>query len=325
MELEVVIQRLSQVFIMGSLWREASPSWLSTMKSVSKSPPDAVACSAPHPDHCAAQTASQNLPASDLPLVPLVSAAARVRLSCSIENPVIVLQGPPADPQLLASLQHRPEILQALLQRKPTTTQSLLYPSSPMVKLEATETSVDDSEEKINQRTEEDIRQSLSDISTEPADMLYLSRLAMVQKSMQLIGTKEDTVSVQILEDAHRVDLKGLSSCNCHFNQAFQLPCQDILAVLNLNRKLLRPEMLSRLWERGCAACQAGSDSADGLLEVLRSSWNKSLDKSQVVSFLMAEISQLLTHCHGEEFECRYRTLWELADRSIRPDIKVKL
>ncbi|NXF47383.1 ZSWM1 protein, partial [Oceanites oceanicus] len=179
--------------------------------------------------------------------------------------------------------------------------------------------------EEINRRTEERIKQSLSDICTEPAARLCLSEFAVVQKSVQLIGTGEDTLSVQVLEDAHRVDLKGLSSCTCHFNQVFQLPCRHILAVLNSDKKTLQPEMLCRQWQKGCDACQAGQDSADGLLDVLKSSWNESLDKSLVVSFLTAEISRLLTHCSGEEFERRYRTLRELADSWIGPYVEVKL
>lgn len=67
-------------------------------------------------------------------------------------------------------------------------------------------------------------------------------------------------LSVQILEDAHPVGIfqEGPSSYTCHFNQAFQLPCWHILAVLNSNRKLLQREMLSKAWERGCDAHQAG-------------------------------------------------------------------
>uniref|UniRef100_A0A8C8A842 Zinc finger SWIM-type containing 1 n=1 Tax=Otus sunia TaxID=257818 RepID=A0A8C8A842_9STRI len=167
--------------------------------------------------------------------------------------------------------------------------------------------------------------QSLSDICTEPAARLCLSEFAVVQKSVQLIGTEEDALSIQVLEDAHRVDMKGLSSCTCHFNQVFQLPCRHILAVLNLNRRTLQPEMLSRQWQKGCDAHQAGQDSADGLLEILKSSWDESLDKSLVVSFLTAEISRLLTHCSSEEFERRYRTLRELADGWIGPYVEVKL
>ncbi|NXU23886.1 ZSWM1 protein, partial [Thalassarche chlororhynchos] len=238
-DLEMVTQGLSQVFSAGLSLESCITSLAQHyQKRVSKSPPDAMTCSTPHPDH---------------------------------QNP----EG--------------------------------------------------DSEEEINRRTEECIKQSLSDICTEPAARLCLSEFAVVQKSVQLIGTGEDALSIQVLEDAHRVDLKGLSSCTCHFNQVFQLPCRHILAVLNSDRKTLQPEMLSRQWQKGCDAHQAGRDSADGLLEVLKSSWNESLDKSLVVSFLTAEISRLLTHCSGEEFEHRYRTLRELADSWIGPYVKVKI
>ncbi|NXS69213.1 ZSWM1 protein, partial [Pandion haliaetus] len=243
-DLEVVTQGLSQVFS-AELSLESCITSLAQhyQKCVSKSPPDAATCSAPHHDHRAARAAPQSLPAS----------------------------------------------------------------------------------EEINRRTEEGIKQSLSDICTEPAARLCLSEFAVVQKSVQLIGTGEDALSIQVLEDAHRVDLKGLSSCTCHFNQVFQLPCRHILAVLNSDRKTLQPEMLSRQWRKGCDAHQGGPDGADGLLEILKSSWNESLDKSLVVSFLTAEVSRLLTHCSREEFEHRYRTLRELADSWIGPYIEVKL
>lgn len=51
---------------------------------------------------------------------------------------------------------------------------------------------------------------------------------------------------------------EGPSSYTCHFNHAFQLPCWHILAVLNSNRKPLQSEMISKAWERGCDAHQAG-------------------------------------------------------------------
>uniref|UniRef100_A0A663E8V7 Zinc finger SWIM-type containing 1 n=1 Tax=Aquila chrysaetos chrysaetos TaxID=223781 RepID=A0A663E8V7_AQUCH len=210
------------------------------------------------------------------------------------------------------SVQASPTTAALLLQSEPMSPQSSLDPSSPAAKPEATENL-------------EGIKQSLSDICTEPAARLCLSEFAVVQKSVQLIGTGEDALSIQVLEDAHRVDMKGLSSCTCHFNQVFQLPCRHILAVLNSDRKTLQPEMLRRQWRKGCDAHQAGQDSADGLLEILKSSWNESLDKSLVVSFLMAEVSRLLTHCSREEFEHRYRTLRELADSWIGPYVEVKL
>ncbi|NXV45003.1 ZSWM1 protein, partial [Uria aalge] len=243
-DLEMVIQELSEVFSAGLSLESCITSLAQHyQKCVSKSPPDAAMCSAPHPHHHAAQAR---------------------------ENP----EG--------------------------------------------------DSDE-IDRRTEECIKQSLRDICTEPAAWLCLSELAVVQKSVQLIGTGEDALSIQVLEDVHTVDLKGLSSCTCHFHQVFQLPCRHILAALNSDRKTLQPEMLSRQWQKGSGAHQARRDSADGLLEILKSSWNESLDKSLLVSFLTEEISRLLTHCSREEFERRYRTLRELADSWIGPYIKVKL
>ncbi|NXW99424.1 ZSWM1 protein, partial [Larus smithsonianus] len=242
-DLEMVTQGLSEVFSAGLSLESCITSLAQHYQEcVSKSPPDAVMCSAPHPHHHSAT-----------------------------ENP----EG--------------------------------------------------DSNEEINRRTEECIKQSLRDICTEPAAWLCLSEFAVVQKSVQLIGTEEDALTIQVLEDAYTVDLKGLSSCTCHFNQVFQLPCRHILAVLNSDRKTLQPEMLSRQWQKGSDAHQAERDSADGLLEILKSSWDESLDKSLLVSFLTEEISQLLTHCNREEFECRYRTLRELADSWIGPYIKVKL
>uniref|UniRef100_A0A8C3PI86 Zinc finger SWIM-type containing 1 n=1 Tax=Calidris pygmaea TaxID=425635 RepID=A0A8C3PI86_9CHAR len=200
--------------------------------------------------------------------------------------------------------------------------QSSLHPSPPAAKLRATKMPVSDSEEEINQRTEELIKQSLRDICTEPAARLCLSEFEAVQKSVQLIDKRGGVLSVQVLEDAQSVDLRG---CTCYFNQVFRLPCRHILAVLTLDKKTSQPEMLSRQWQKGSDAHQAGQDSTDGILEVLKSSWNESLGKSLLVSFLITETSRLLTHCSEEEFERRYRTLRELADSWIGPYFEVKL
>uniref|UniRef100_A0A7M4ELH8 Zinc finger SWIM-type containing 1 n=1 Tax=Crocodylus porosus TaxID=8502 RepID=A0A7M4ELH8_CROPO len=169
------------------------------------------------------------------------------------------------------------------------------------------------------------ISQSLQDICTVPATKLCLTEFAVVQKSVQLIGTNEDAINVQILEDAHKVDPKGLKSCTCPLNQTFRLPCRHILAVLNSDRWVSQPEMLSKQWQKGPGGCQAGPESTNGFSEVLNSSWEKSLDKSLVVSFLTKEISRLLTQCSSEEFDRRYNTLRELADSWIGPYVEVKL
>ncbi|KAM6053729.1 LOW QUALITY PROTEIN: uncharacterized protein VSU04_011184 [Chlamydotis macqueenii] len=331
--LEAVTQGLSPVFSAGLSLGSCSTSLARhCQKCVSESPPDTA------PDHCAAP---QSLPASGPPRAPLpcqgkpsqspvraspTTAAAQqqpVPASLASESPVSALQRPSAAPQLLA-LQRQPETPQALLLRKePVSPQSSLVPSSPAAELEAMENPGGDSEEESNRRTEERIKQSLGDICTGPAARLC-SELAVVQKCVQLTGTGEDALRVQVLEDAHRADLKGLSSGTCHFGQVLQLPCRHILAGLS-SRQTLQPEMPSTQWQRGCDARQAGQDSADGLLEVLESSWNGSLDKSLLVSFLTAKISRRLAHCSREEFERRSRTLRELADSWIGPYVEVKL
>ncbi|NXL94750.1 ZSWM3 protein, partial [Alectura lathami] len=187
-------------------------------------------------------------------------------------------------------------------------------PGPPPAPRAAAEHSEEDSEEGANQRAEERIRQSLGDICTEPAARLCLRELAVVQRSVQLMSSSVDAVSVQVLEDAHRVSQEALSSCTCHFNRALQLPCRHILAVLNSKRKTVLPEMLGRQWQRGCDFSLARQVCADPLLEDLESSWDESRDKSLAVSSLTAEIGRLLAHCSVEEFERRCSTLRALAD-----------
>lgn len=105
---------------------------------------------------------------------------------------------------------------------------------------------------------------------------------------MQLLSTREDAHR-KILESVHRMGLDSLSSCACRFSQVLQQPCQHVLAVLSADRETLQPEMLSTEQQRGCDACEAKQDSADGLLAVLTSSCSKSLGKSLVVSVLTGE------------------------------------
>uniref|UniRef100_A0A8C8S6T9 Zinc finger SWIM-type containing 1 n=1 Tax=Pelusios castaneus TaxID=367368 RepID=A0A8C8S6T9_9SAUR len=260
---------------------------------------------------------SQNQPAQCSPPVSPSPAVAQQKWPAqnSPPDPLVVLQN--SLPAPLNPL---------LLQDQLANPQSPLDPLSHEIKLEIiTEDAKSDQNAESNQETEDCIRQSLKDICTEPAARLCLNEFAVVQKSVQLIGTNEDTVNIQILEDTHEVNQRGLKSCTCHFNQAFQLPCRHILAVLNSDKKILQPDMLSEQWQKEPNICQAGQNGTDGLLEVLKSSWNESLDKSLAVSFLTAEISRLLTQCGNEEFDRRYNTLRELADSWIGPYVQVKL
>lgn len=318
MELETVTQGLSQVFS-AELFLETCIASLAKycQKCVSESPLDDTVCSTACPDH---RAASQSSPTSNSPLQPLAMCQDQPS-QCSVQDSPTAT----AAPQLPVALRSQPAPSQPLLQSGSVSTCSLFIPSSPAIKVEATEYPEGDSDEEMNQRAEECIMQSLSDICTESAARLCLSELAVVQKSVQLIGTSVDAVNVQILEDAHRVTQEGLGHCTCHFNQTFQLPCRHIQAVLNSERKTLQPEMLGRRWQKGCDATQGMQDSADHLLEDLESPWDESRDKFLAVSSLTAEVSRLLASCSTEEFELRCSTLRALADSWIGPYMQVKL
>lgn len=169
------------------------------------------------------------------------------------------------------------------------------------------------------------IRQSLWDICTEPAARLCMNEFAVALKSECLMGNSADTINIQILEDAQTVSQKGSKSCTCYFSQTFQLPCRHSVAMLNSEGKELDLERVPEQWRKGHSDPQPGQKGTNNLLEVLRSSWDASLDKYLAVSFLTEEISRLLSQCSAEEFDRRYSTLRELADSWIGPYVQVKL
>ncbi|KAL8179798.1 UNVERIFIED_CONTAM: hypothetical protein K2H54_072941 [Gekko kuhli] len=176
-----------------------------------------------------------------------------------------------------------------------------------------------------DEEASERLGQSLSDICTEPAARLCLNELAVVQSSQCLMGSSADAISLQILEGAQMVSHRGLNGCTCYFSQTFRLPCRHTVAVLNSEGKELEPERVPEQWRKGHSDAQPGQGGTEDLLEVLRSSWDASLDKYLAVSFLTEEISRLLSQCSSEEFDRRYSTLRELADSWIGPYVQVKL
>ena len=169
---------------------------------------------------------------------------------------------------------------------------------------------------KVEQLVEACIQHSLNTICTEPAAQLCLGELAVVQKSVHLIGSGSEKVNIQILEDTHRVQPQPPASCSCYFNQAFHLPCRHILAMLSARRQVLPPNMLLPQWTAGCAT---------KLNDILGSKWSETLDKHLAVALLTEEVGQLLQHCSQEEFERRYSTLRELADSWIGTYEQVQL
>ncbi|XP_025047775.1 zinc finger SWIM domain-containing protein 1 [Alligator sinensis] len=330
-DLEITTRGLSQVFCTGrSLETCATSLAKHYQKCVSERPPDAVLVSTtPSSNHMSAEAAPQSVPAQTLrpasthPSTSLCNQPAQktalVSLNhgslATLQNPLIFLQNPLAAPQI-----------SQLLQNHSTNAWSpLKLPLHGTARETIAEDTDGDHDTERSREADDRISQSLQDICTAPATKLCLTEFAVVQKSVQLIGTNEDAINVQILEDAHKVDPKGLKSCTCPLNQTFRLPCRHVLAVLNSDRRVSQPEMLSKQWQKGPGGCQAGPESTNGFSEVLNSSWEKSLDKSLVVSFLTKEISRLLTQCSSEEFDRRYNTLRELADSWIGPYVEVKL
>nr|XP_056701107.1 zinc finger SWIM domain-containing protein 1 [Euleptes europaea] len=224
-------------------------------------------------------------------------------------------------PNLVDLSSSAPKVQGPLLPRDPPT-------AAPWSSLAAKqEASAEDEQEAAvsDEEASERIRQSLSDICTEPAARLCLNEFAVAQSSVCLMGSSADTVSMQILEDAQTVSHKGLNGCTCHFSRTFQLPCRHVVALLNSEGKELEAERVPAQWRKGHTCSQPGQRGTRDLLEVLRSSWDASLDKYLAVSFLTEEISRLLSQCSSEEFDRRYSTLRELADSWIGPYVQVKL
>ncbi|XP_074067325.1 zinc finger SWIM domain-containing protein 1 [Macrotis lagotis] len=173
------------------------------------------------------------------------------------------------------------------------------------------------------QEVEACVQHSLQTICAEPAAQLCLGEFAVVQRSVQLIGSSTDKVNVQILEDIHEVHPQDPGSCTCRFSQTFGLPCRHILTVLSSRQQVLQPEMLPEQWKSG--GCGTPPESVASLTNILGSRWNGALEKELVVAFLTGEVRRLLLQCSRQEFERRYNTLRELADSWIGPYFQVQV
>ncbi|MEE6526824.1 hypothetical protein FKM82_027702 [Ascaphus truei] len=168
------------------------------------------------------------------------------------------------------------------------------------------------------------IKESLDRICMPAAAELCLKELEVAQKSVQLMGTNEDQVNIQLLENLQEVRLEIPSSCTCHFNQCLHLPCRHILAVLDTKKEVLMPEMMYSSWlSRGPAP--TATPVPQDILDILQSESKGASGKHQSVEVLSNQITHLLAECNTEEFHRRYNTLRELADAWIGPYEQVKL
>ncbi|KAM6404277.1 LOW QUALITY PROTEIN: zinc finger SWIM domain-containing protein 1-like [Rhynochetos jubatus] len=287
---ETGTQGLSRVFSAGSLESCSTSLAQHYQKCVSKGPPDAAASSAPRPDHHTAWAAPWSPPASGPPLDPAAcrGGPAQSSVQASRTAAAAAVAAPESPVVVLQSAPAAPQ-LPAALRHQPEPPQALLLQREPLS----------------------------PQSSLEPASPAVRAEAGRPRRVRAAAPGRP--LGIRILEDAHGVGLKGRSSCTCRFHRVWRLPCRHGLAPLNLEGKTLQPGVLSRQRQEGCGAQQ---DRADGLLEVLQSSWNKPSGKSLALAFLRAGVSRLLARCGAEGLERRYRALRELAEGWIGPRVE---
>ncbi|XP_069808868.1 zinc finger SWIM domain-containing protein 1 [Dendropsophus ebraccatus] len=167
--------------------------------------------------------------------------------------------------------------------------------------------------------------ESLHNICNPAAFGLCQNELEVTHKSLDLVGTNEDKVCVQILENPSEVRYGKCKTCTCGFYQSTELPCRHILSVLNANEEVLQPGMIHPLWQKQNNEPEAALPVTPDTLEIMKGEENDGSEKHLLVSSLTGQISALLAECSDEIFERRYNTLRELADAWIGPYEQVKL
>ncbi|KAM4691602.1 zinc finger SWIM domain-containing protein 1 [Rhinophrynus dorsalis] len=169
------------------------------------------------------------------------------------------------------------------------------------------------------------ICQSLDRICIPAASDLCKKELSAAQKSVPLIGSKEDIVNIQMLEHPHEVNWESPKKCTCHFNQCLKLPCRHILAVLNADKEVLKPEMFDSSWQKQSNGFENILPVPVDTLEIMKGDAKELPEKQMRVDIITNKITQLLTQCSDEVFQRRYTTLRDLADAWIGPYEQVKL
>ncbi|KAM6340198.1 zinc finger SWIM domain-containing protein 3 [Alca torda] len=146
----------------------------------------------------------------------------------------------------------------------------------------------------------------LRESCTELGYWLCLKEWEVVQRSAQLLSPMLGGLTVQLLEDMHRVS-RDCRSCTCSFHRRYCLPCRHVLAVLQVHRGRVEEDMVSRRWQRryqqlpapGASPSGCGGGSAGGWLE----------DRGERIQSLSLELANLLMQCDGEELEERSSAL----------------
>lgn len=170
------------------------------------------------------------------------------------------------------------------------------------------------------------LRQSLEDICNPAAFSLCQKELEVAEKSVQVVGTNQETVNVQLLEMPNEISYGTPATCTCGFNQTLKLPCRHVLAVITANEKVVQPDMLHMPWRKQTEESEpALLPVPPGIVEIIKGEKVDVPEKELIMESVTNQLSQLLAECSDDTFQQRYNTLRELADSWIGPYEQVKL
>ncbi|XP_075033798.1 zinc finger SWIM domain-containing protein 1 [Mixophyes fleayi] len=167
--------------------------------------------------------------------------------------------------------------------------------------------------------------ESLNEVCIPAAFELSQKELAVAQKSVQLMGTNENTVNIQLLENPNEVSWGKPKTCTCSFNKYVKLPCRHILAVLRADEEVLQPDMLYTPWQKETEGFESMLPVSPDTLEIIKGDRINVPENQLLVDSMTSQISQLLAECSDDVFQSRYNTLRKIADAWIGPYEQVKL
>ncbi|NXN50718.1 ZSWM3 protein, partial [Rynchops niger] len=141
---------------------------------------------------------------------------------------------------------------------------------------------------------------------TELGYWLCLKEWEVVQRSAQLLSPTPGSLTVQLLEDTHRVSW-DCRSCTCGFHRRYRLPCRHVLAVLQVHRRRVEEDMVSRRWQRRYQQLPVPGASPSGCGGGSVGGWPEG--RGERIQSLSLELANLLMQCDGEELEERSSAL----------------
>nr|XP_014342371.1 PREDICTED: zinc finger SWIM domain-containing protein 3 isoform X2 [Latimeria chalumnae] len=156
---------------------------------------------------------------------------------------------------------------------------------------------------------------ALLEICNEVAARFCMNEWEVAKKSSQLIKVTEQTIDIQLLEEAHQVS-KDFKRCSCRFGQKYRLPCRHILSILHANKRVVEEEMVSKRWQKRYQRVFYPDGHDYELHTILRhNDTPKAADEKYIkIKSLTEELGNLLIQGEAKEFEERFSTLKMIAD-----------